>query len=236
MTKFKGVVGMLVCVLIVMIVSSFSCAEGLGTYSQGYRMGQLTKFSIKGLVFKSGEGQMLMGAESTSLTKGSGENKKLINPWYFSSVDKNIHRKLNANVGEYVVLSYNEAQFKYSNVNTAYDITEVIPISSPVSETCTATSYREGNKSQGTMVGRIVKASSKGTVVKTWELMFQQGNSGNQFKNMTISKDPALFECAVRFLKAGQKVKIYYTESHFNMSFNDTAYDVFKLEPIKELN
>ena len=63
---------------------------GLGTFSEGYRIGEITKFSVKGMFTKSGEGQMLMGRESTPYIIrydcGDGETcKKTINPWYFSS-------------------------------------------------------------------------------------------------------------------------------------------------------
>ncbi len=104
-----------------------------------------------------------------------------------------------------------------------------------LTETCIAAEFTNGSKSAGERVGRIVKASNKGTVSKSWEIMIQIGNSGNQFKNMSISDDEALYNCAVRYLKAGQKVKIGYDESHVNLNVfgRDTNYDLIKIEPIK---
>ncbi len=65
----------------------------------------------------------------------------------------------------------------------------------------------------------------------------QQGNSGSQFHDMSISKDKALYDCAIKFLKAGQKVKVFYSQSHLNMSFSrNTTYDIVKIEPVKGLN
>ena len=229
--------------LIALFTTTVAAAGGLGTYSQGYRMGQLTKFSVKGLMFKSGEGQMLMGSESTPLvitiSDGNGGTiRKTVNPWHFSASDKQIQAEINRNLGEYVVLEYHQSRIKSPKVDTPYEIVSVAGIAEPIKETCTAMSYTRGNRSEGKRVGRIVKASTKGHLAKSWEIIIQQGNSGNQFKAMSISEDNKLFECAVRYLKAGQKVKVTYNEFHLNLNVfgRDTSYDVVKLEPVGGLN
>ena len=231
-----------VAVCIVLVATSVM-AGGLGTYSQGYRMGQLTKFSVKGLVFKSGEGQLLMGSESTPLVITNRDNdgnttRKIVNPWYFSASDKKMQKKIDQNLGEYVVLKYHQSRVKSPKVSTPYEIVSVDSISGAIKDICIAQSITKGSKSKGKRVGRIVKASNKGHLAKSWEIMVQQGNSGNQFKNMSISKDEKLFKCAVRYLKAGQKVKITYNESHINMNLlgRNTSYDVIRIEPVAGLN
>lgn len=212
-------------------------AGGFGNYSSGYRMGQLTKFSIKGMMFKSGEGQMLMGSESTPyvITDGDG-NRKTINPWYFSASNPTIQNGLNTQIGEYVVLDYNESHIKSPKVDTAYEITKISKIQAPRDKACSASNFTDGSKGGGTRVGRIVKASKKGLVADSFEIMFQQGNSGAQFKNMSISEDENFYNCAVSFLKAGQRVKITYDESHMNLNVfgRNTRYDIVKIEPIKK--
>jgi hypothetical protein len=238
-----GMLRKLFFVVCLVMVSSTVIAGGLGTYSQGYRMGQLTKFSIKGLLFKSGEGQMLMGSESTPLIITSKDNEgnttqKTINPWYFSASKKDIQKAIDQNLGEYVVLQYHQSRIKSPNVNTPYEIVSVEPISEPINDVCIAQSITKGHRSDGKRVGRIVKASNKGHLAKSWEIIIQQGNSGNQFKSMSISKDEELFNCAVRYLKAGQKVKITYNESHVNLNVfgRNTSYDIVKIEPVAGLN
>jgi len=218
-------------------------AGGLGTYSQGWRMGQLTKFSVKGIMFKSGEGQMLLGSESSPLVITSTDSegnttRKVINPWYFSVSNKKIQVMINDNLGEYVVLKYHQSRVKSPKVNTPYEIVGLYPINESINKVCVASSITEGSKSEGKRVGRIVKASNKGHIGKSWEIIIQQGNSGNQFKNMSISNDQVLFDCAVSYLKAGQKVKITYNESHFNTNVlgRSTNYDVVRIEPVKGLN
>lgn len=237
---------------IMTVVTAIGTAIGIGfninveagSYSEGYRMGQLTKFSVKGMFSKSGEGQMLMGSESTpyiiTTTDSKGvTTKKTINPWYFSSSNKAMHRKIDSAIGEYVVIKYKQSHIR--NVfaaDTDYEVVSVSPINPKLSKTCKAKNYIQGSKSKGKRVGRIVKASTKGTFTNSYEIMIQQGNSGNQFKNMSISKDKRLFDCAISYLKAGQKVKIYYNESLINTEIfsRNTAYEIIKIEPISGLN
>lgn len=212
-------------------------AAGAGTYSHGFRIGELTKFSVKGLTSwtKSGEGQMLLGNESTPY-KTPGDNPKEINPWRFSAMDKAIQAKLNQNMGEYVVLGYNQARVKYPNVDTEYEITSVEQLQPKLTKTCMAKKWEKGAKTKaGKRVGRIVKASTKGTAIKSWELLIQQGNAGNQFKHMSISSDEDLYKCAIEFLKTGQKVKITYTEKYMSLG-EETNYDIIKIEPKGGMN
>lgn len=229
-------------IITVLLLLSTS-ANAIGTYSIGYRMGQLTKFSIKGIFTKSGEGEMLVGSESTPLiitnTDSEGNTTRtVINPWRFSSTNKNVQNELSTRVGDYVVVTYKQAQLHNPlGTDTDYEITSVSSIMEPLKDSCTATNYTKGDKSSGVRVGRIVKASSKGAFVKSYEITMQQGNSGNQFHKMSITKDKGLYNCAVNFLKAGQKVKIYYSQSLLNLSLNrSTTYDIVKIEPVKGLN
>ena len=55
---------------------------------------------------------------------------------------------------------------------------------------------------------------------------------------MSISKDKELFDCATAYLKAGQKVKVYYDESivNLNLTGRETSYDIIVIEPVKGLN
>lgn len=229
--------------IIVALLFISTNANAIGIYSTGYRMGQLTKFSIKGIFTKSGEGEMLVGSESTPLiitsTDSEGNTtRKVINPWKFSSTNKSMQDKLASNIGDYVYVTYKQAQVHNPlGTDTDYEITSVNSIESPINKVCIANAYEKGSKSTGTRVGRVIKASSKGTFVKSYEITMQQGNSGNQFHKMSISKDKELYKCAIDYLKAGQKVKIYYSQSLLNLSLSrSTTYDIVKIEPVKGLN
>lgn len=222
---------------ILLTLSTNSIADGIGEYSTGIRLGQITKFGVKGIMIKSGEGQMLMGRESTPyiLPKDGNTPAKIINPWSFSVPMKNkgIISSLKESQGEYVVLKYKQSHIKLPNVDTDYEVTEVINLKEKVTEPCKTKNYIKGNKSQSTRIGRLVKMSSKGTFINSFEVMIQQGNSGNQFKNLSIT-DPEMYKCSQKFLMSGQKVKITYSQSLFNTEIfsRSTSYDIVKIAPI----
>ena len=208
-------------------------AAGLGgTYSQGARMGQLVKFSVKGFWTKSGEGQLMLGSEGApySIFSTDSEGKvieKILNPWAFSA-EEPMWDAVSANVGEYVVMEYDQSQIGNSFAqDTDYTVTSVAPVTrtNPGLGGCQtvkpSTSWHDGGK----RVGRIVKASYKGAVFKTYEIMLQLGNSGNQFLEMSIV-DEGIFNCAMRALKSGKRVTIDYVEYVVQLK-RDTNYDIY---------
>ncbi|NVN93466.1 MAG: hypothetical protein HXX11_23115, partial [Desulfuromonadales bacterium] len=200
----------------------------MGDFSVGYRMGNLTKLSTKGII-KSGEGQLLLGNESSPYTNKAG---KAINPWYFSASKKDVN-EFQALTGEYVVVEYEQARVKNPMKDTDYTAKKIYPVTRtlPSPQVCQSSKV-SGMKSDGVRAGRIVKASLKGNVINTWEIEVQMGDGGNQFKNMSVS-EKHMFDCAVAYLKSGKKAKIYYKESFIkNPLEQNTNYDVYKIEPV----
>ena len=85
----------------------------------------------------------------------------------------------------------------------------------------------------GIRVGRIVKASYKGMAIKTYELIMQIGNVGNQFKSMSV-KSSKMFDCAVAALRSGKKMRVYYVDSVFS-GLSGTVHNVYKIEAPDDL-
>ena len=84
------------------VLKYFTQDMGYGTYSEGYRMGKLNKFSSTGLIYKSCEGDLLLGKESSYYfdTKDS----VLVNPWQFSlSTKSEFVSKMSQYANKYVV-------------------------------------------------------------------------------------------------------------------------------------
>ena len=77
-------------------------------YSEGYRIGMLSKFSVKGLARKSGEGELMLGNESSLFQWNSGDSTNLINPWLLSVVDSTpeLIAKMASMVDNYVIIKY----------------------------------------------------------------------------------------------------------------------------------
>lgn len=208
-------------------------------YSTGYRMGNITKFSEKGIIIKSGEGQLLMGKDGTPYTQTSIDDegkvtKKVINPWYFSA-EKEVIPKITKFAGSLVAVRYLQKRFNLF-YDTDYRLQDIYPLSPPKKQSYTVKNPPTGAKSKGFRVGRIVKLSTKGTFIKTKEALVQLGDSGNQFKRMSISDD-GLYQYATDCLKSGKKVRVYYTEQAFyQITLNDTKYDIWKVEILKNEN
>ncbi len=74
------------------------------TYSEGTRAGQLIKFSEKGVLFKTYEGELNMGG----LRTGNAEDGLEGNLWKFSVLDENVVEELMKAEGKRVKLGYKE--------------------------------------------------------------------------------------------------------------------------------
>ena len=77
------------------------------TYSEGYRAGLLQKFSSRGLVFKTYEGEMIMSSVRTNADVAIASEKFL-----FSVTDESVARKMERMQGEQVVVHYTEKRGK----------------------------------------------------------------------------------------------------------------------------
>ena len=223
--------------IIILIIVAFALSsplfivppEGLGTYSQGLRVGQLTKFSVKGIINKSGEGQLLMGYEGAPyiIKNSEGDIKEVVNPWYFSA-DEKFYEKMKKYYGKYVVIEYRQARIHNPLFrDTDYNVTAIYPVSDkylPREDSIWVKG--SGSKSEGFRTGRFVKLSFKGTIGKSFEAILQQGNSGNQFKHLSI-KDKEIYNYAVKVAKTMKKVRVDYKESIlFNPLTRETGYEI----------
>lgn len=69
-------------------------------YSDGYREGVLNKFSTKGTIFKTNEGELLMPGVVPTMNQLSN------NFFYFSSTDSKVTEELNAAIGKKIKVHY----------------------------------------------------------------------------------------------------------------------------------
>ena len=74
------------------------------TYSEGNRGGLLQKFSYKGNVFKTYEGELVLN----SITVGGNVTPYSSEKFYFSVVDEKLGEKMNLYEGKRVVVHYNQ--------------------------------------------------------------------------------------------------------------------------------
>jgi len=71
------------------------------TYSEGYRTGLLQKFSHKGSIFKTYEGELILSSVSTSNNMAIASEK-----FFFSVINESIVNKLDTIQGDVVIVHY----------------------------------------------------------------------------------------------------------------------------------
>lgn len=87
--------------LIVLVLSITVYFKYFYTYSEGYRAGLLQKFSHKGNIFKTYEGEMILSSVSSTSNVAIASEK-----FIFSVVNKGIVRQLDTIQGETVIVHY----------------------------------------------------------------------------------------------------------------------------------
>jgi len=89
--------------ILIVVIFAFSYWKYGFTYSDGYRAGLLQKFSRKGTIFKTYEGEMILSSvESTDKTALASEK------FFFSVAGEIVAKKLEKVQGEHVVVHYKE--------------------------------------------------------------------------------------------------------------------------------
>ncbi|HPT31641.1 MAG TPA: hypothetical protein PLW67_07350 [Prolixibacteraceae bacterium] len=99
MKKFTG----WILLLVILILGSFIYWKYFFTYSEGYRAGLLQKFSKRGNIFKTYEGEMILSSVRSSNNMAIASEK-----FFFSVKDKAVANKLEQIQGEYIVIHYSE--------------------------------------------------------------------------------------------------------------------------------
>lgn len=77
------------------------------TYSDGYRAGLLQKFSHKGNIFKTYEGEIILSSVKSSNNVALASEK-----FFFSVLDEKIASKLDTIQGQFVIVHYTERNGK----------------------------------------------------------------------------------------------------------------------------
>jgi len=98
----KKIISWIVIVLVIVIVA-FSYFKYSFTYSKGYRAGMLQKFSEKGVIFKTYEGEMILSSVQSNANVALASEKFL-----FSVNDIEIARQMEQIQGKSVVVHYRE--------------------------------------------------------------------------------------------------------------------------------
>lgn len=89
--------------LILFFIGIFIYWKYFYTYSEGYRAGLLQKFSSKGALFKTYEGELILSSVSSNKDVALASEK-----FYFTLINKALLRQFDTLQGEMVILHYKQ--------------------------------------------------------------------------------------------------------------------------------
>ena len=89
--------------ILVVVIAVFIYWKYMFTYSKGYRAGLLQKFSEKGMLFKTYEGEMILSSVQSNANVAIASDK-----FIFSVTDEGIARQIEQIQGKHVVVHYHE--------------------------------------------------------------------------------------------------------------------------------
>jgi hypothetical protein len=90
-------------VVIVFIMVIFIAWKYFYTYSKGYRAGLLQKFTYKGQLFKTYEGELILSSITSKANVSIASEK-----FYFSVVDEDLAKQLDTLQGQFVTVHYRQ--------------------------------------------------------------------------------------------------------------------------------
>jgi hypothetical protein len=90
-------------IIIVIVLGIFVYWKYFYTYSEGYRAGLLQKFSSKGMVFKTYEGEMILSSVSSNRDVALASEKFL-----FTMTNKTLVRQFDTLQGNMVIVHYRQ--------------------------------------------------------------------------------------------------------------------------------
>jgi hypothetical protein len=90
-------------ILIIIIGGIFIYWKYFYTYSSGYRAGLLQKFSSKGTIFKTYEGEMILSSVSSTSNVALASEK-----FFFTLTNKSLIRQFDTLQGDMVIVHYNQ--------------------------------------------------------------------------------------------------------------------------------
>lgn len=235
--------------LLFCLLTASSDAATVGTYSEGVRVGVLYKCSLKVKklgVQKSAECELQLGKNSSGGTIFRDGEEVRINPWAFSAEAEQLDQ-LMSYVGKAVYVHYKQVRAKVMSAYwTDYILQEIGPLKAKAIQPAafgddTMRADFAIRRSSGRRVGRIVKASNKGGLLKSVfglksnEVILQIGGEGSHFIAMSV-KDADLFAYAVEWAKSGRLATIHYDDNAVVLfSTRETQYVIWRIsgsEPI----
>jgi hypothetical protein len=117
-------IGYWILAIVIVIIVSIGYFKYGFTYSKGYRAGLLQKFSEKGLIFKTYEGEMILSSVQSNANVALASEKFL-----FSVADETVAKQMEQIQGKHVVVHYKEKNGALPWIGESYYIVDSVRIS-----------------------------------------------------------------------------------------------------------
>jgi hypothetical protein len=117
-------IGYWILAIVIVIIVSIGYFKYGFTYSKGYRAGLLQKFSEKGLIFKTYEGEMILSSVQSNANVALASEKFL-----FSVADEAVAKQMEQIQGKHVVVHYKEKNGALPWIGESYYIVDSVRIS-----------------------------------------------------------------------------------------------------------
>ena len=141
-------------IIVILLVGSFVYWKYFFTYSEGYRAGLLQKFSSKGTIFKTYEGEMILSSVQTTTNIAIASEK-----FFFSVTDDEVAKKMEKLQGEYVVVHYSEKNAAIPWLGETHYLVDSVTLKSDLREQ-TENNLKRNRSGTGTLTNTDLLASN----------------------------------------------------------------------------
>jgi hypothetical protein len=250
-TKWKAVVGIplviiaIVPFIILAIPVAYVFHPDIGVWSDGYRMGTINEWGADRVHWydpiTTYEGEMFLGHLSTGGTWISPVTHEEEQPWRFSSSAGVMDEYRPKTFGHEVWVHYHQPLWRLNKWNgetnyRVFDVEEVDLSLAP--DKCGNVSSNGGifDRRAIPITGHMVKVSDTGSthLTASYEARIQKGDQGNTFQDMSISSTE-IRDCAVKFLKSGAQITVFYDQTYTRSASNPTADTLLNIVGIEKV-
>jgi hypothetical protein len=170
-------------ILFVIFTLALSAAAQTTPYAEGYIVGQVNKFSIKGDVW---EGELQVGSEAMTFNVSLRKTE--------------LAEQIKASLGQAVMVHYTQAR----GADSPYVVREIEKVEPQAKISACPAKTIAGR----TRAGRIVSISRVGIETKAWEIKLKMGASSGDLILTTSVADETLVPCLMSVLSAGRLTNV----------------------------
>ncbi|SDY81524.1 hypothetical protein [Nitrosomonas sp. Nm33] len=207
---------LLLWVLILTLITEPIFASLLIIDTKGYSSGRLSRVALERTFNNAYIGEVLLGYDSITFVSFGNQPPNLVsNPWQFC-FEKDRYEEIEKFIGNNVVLEFKTPKKNaLLSCSATNELVTIYPVDK--NQTLEQTHFigrihtNDPEISSGIEFGRIVNVIENKDLLRSYFMTIQMGGGGSSFRHFVMD-DPDLFDFAVKCLKIGAMVRIYFSE------------------------